>query len=622
MEEILNLQNKDEGKPSLSSPEVEQMSIEDAGKLSRPRTIAEHLVYERHPRFLARVHSLLISLSPFERLALYVFTATLSFSTLWLVISLSTQVSTSIPSYGGTLTEGAVGTPRFINPLLAISQTDQDISTLVYSGLMRVNRDGDVITDLAERYEVSDDGTQYIFHLKPYARFHDGKTVTAEDVEFTILLAQSPEIKSPRRADWEGVSVKTEDEHTIIFTLPHPYAPFLENMQLGILPKHLWENIPADEFPFHVLNTKPIGSGPYKIENISTNDAGTPLSYTLKAFSDFTLGRPYIQTITFRFFSNEQSLIDGFAAKRIDSFAGIAPERIPLDTRTDTRLVRAPSTRIFAVFFNQNHAPTLADSDVREALSAGIDRTDLVSAVLSGYGRPAFGPIPPSLLSSPLLPIISTTTTSASERARHLLELGNWKFSTPTSTSTPDEKSVWKKKDAILSFAISTADTPELVATANKVADTWRAAGIDVSVQVYPLTEFNTTVLRPRSYDAVLFGEVIGRSLDLFAFWHSSQRNDPGLNFSLYANSSVDKELASARAELNRSQREKLYTSFAETIANDNPAVFLYSPDFVYIVPSTVQNLSLGALTTPAERFLNVYEWYTDTERVWDVFAK
>lgn len=618
MDEILDLKQKEE---QAVAPVAEAAPIEQVNEVREPRTVTEHLLHERHPRPLARLQSTLLSFSPFERLVLYVLTAALSISTLAIVISLSSSVSTRIPSHGGSLSEGAIGTPRFVNPLLAVSQTDLDLTTLVYSGLMRPSENG-MAPDLASTYEVNEDGTEYTFHLKDNAVFHDGKPVTAADVEFTVMQAQNPDIKSPRRSDWEGVQVRTEGEHTVIFTLPHAYAPFLENTQLGILPKHLWENIPADEFPFHVLNTEPVGSGPYSIGDITTNDAGTPLTYTLESFKEYALGMPYISRIVFHFFSNEEALLDAFVRKTIDSFAGISPEHIPLDERSDVRLVRAPSTRIFAVFFNQNRAAVLADAAVREALSKGVERNNIVNSVLSGYGRPAFGPIPPGLLSPHLITSEKSTTTAPADLARSALEGGGWKWTEPTSTSTPDEKTLWKKKDATLSFALATADTPDLVATANAVADEWRAAGIDVSVQVYPLSEFNTTVLRPRSYDAVLFGEVVGRSLDLFAFWHSSQRNDPGLNLALYANSNADKSLASARTELNRVEREKMYATFVETVKEDNPAVFLYSPDFVYTVPATVQNLSLGALTSPSERFLNVHEWYTDTERVWDVFAK
>ncbi len=158
--------------------------------------------------------------------------------------------------------------------------------------------------------------------------------------------------------------------------------------------------------------------------------------------------------------------------------------------------------------------------------------------------------------------------------------------------------------------------------TAGEQCAAWNAAGIKTEVHVYPLTEFNQTILRPRAYDAILFGEVVGRSLDLFAFWHSSQRNDPGLNLALYTSSAADKALADARASSDSAARQEHLRAFLEEVAKDKPAVFLYAPEIAYILPSRLQGVELGTLTTPADRFLTIHTWYRDTERVWNIFSK
>lgn len=604
-----------------------------------------------HP--FRKLEDLLARFSPAERLALYIGTALLAGSTLALLAGVNSLASVVVPSKGGTLVEGAVGTPRFINPLLAISQTDQDLVLLTYSGLMRAMPDGRLVPDLAENYEVAEDGAVYRFYLRPDAVFHDGTPVTANDVLFTVLLAQNPDVKSPRRADWDGVVARALDERTIEFSLPHAYAPFLENTQLGILPKHLWESVPYDEFPFHQMNTRPVGSGPYKVESVETDAAGAALSYSLVSFDRFALGEPHLSEIVFKFFPNEEVLRTAFAAEEIDGFAGMSVTRVALEERSDTRLSEAPSTRLFGIFFNQNRSTVLADAGVREALDLAIDREQLIRDTLAGYGEPARGPIPPGLnpeavraSSSDEVALSETEddaeaaedTESESEQseasadeeasteeappalatgtqaARDALAEAGWTF---------DEVGQrWMKGETTLTFALATADTPELVATAEAVAAMWRAAGVDVGVQIYPLAEFNATVLRPRSYDAVLFGQVVGHTLDLFAFWHSSQRNDPGLNLALYASTRADRLLESARTETDKNERTALHDEFAGLVAEERPAIFLYAPEFLYVAPSNIQNVALGALTTASERFLNVHEWYTDTERVWDIFAK
>lgn len=583
----------------------------------KPRGLLPTFIDERRIRFFAALENSLLSFTSGERLILYVFTVLLAGSTLFLVANVNNMVSVTVPSRGGELVEGAVGSPRFVNPLLAISQIDQDLTALVYSGLMRASQNRDLVPDIASAYEISEDGTQYTFHIREDARFHDGTPVTAGDVAFTVQLAQNADIKSPRRADWDSVTVTTPDERTVVFSLPHAYAPFLENTQLGILPKHLWEGVSTEEFQFHALNTHPIGSGPYKISDIQFEDTGTPKSYTLSSFGEFALGEPYLAAIIFRFYSNENALIEAFAQGAVDSFAGISPKSEIPEQRTDSRLVQIPSTRIFGIFFNQSHAEVLTDVSVRRALSLAVDKRDLIDSILQGFAEEANSPIPPGLFAT------HVGTTSPVERpeeedrfaaAREALERGGWKFD--------EAEHAWTKDKQKLSISLSTADTAELAQTAERIAESWRTLGVEVNVQVYSLSEFNSTILRPRAYDAILFGEVVGRTLDLFAFWHSSQRNDPGLNLALYTNTRADKLLASAREETDRRKREELYRSFAEIVAEDVPAIFLYAPEFLYVVPERLQGVSVSALTTPSGRFLNAHEWYTDTERVWSVFTK
>ncbi|MEY4747165.1 MAG: hypothetical protein RLZZ416_214 [Candidatus Parcubacteria bacterium] len=610
----------------------------DSFSYTTPEKLSVKLTRRRAVPSLAALERLLRAFSPGERLALYLVSAVLGLSTFALLAGLNAAISTNVPARGGSLTEGEVGSVRFINPVLALSQADTDLASLVYSGLMRAMPDGSIAPDLAESYEISQDGTVYTFHLRPDATFHDGSRVTSADVIYTVQATQNIEIKSPRRADWDGVAAAAPDERTVVFTLPHPYAPFLENTTLGILPKSIWQSVQPEEFPFSPANTRPIGSGPFKVGNITTDSTGSITRYELTPFNHFTLGAPHLFHLYFLYYPNEDAMIAAWKSGAIDSMAGISPSNLSALARTDEQIVRATLPRVFGVFFNQSHAPVLADASVREALDAATDREVIVDSILGGYGSALSGPIPSGVTgfiaparAQPFLAAASSTMRikpdeKAIAAARAILERGGWEFS--EASSTKGSTGLWQKKQGkgkgaqTLSFTLSTADELELVATANALAESWRALGVDVDVRIYPISELNSSVIRPRAYDAILFGEVVGRTLDLFAFWHSSQRNDPGLNLAMYANSKADSLLIQARATKNRAEREKLYERFSEMVKSDTPAIFLYAPDFVYLVPDSLHGVSLGALTTPAERFLNAYQWYIYTERVWSVFAR
>ncbi len=590
------------------------------------------LVRFRHVSILTRLERLLARFSPAERLLLYFFSIALGLSVVVIFAGVNNVISVEVPARGGSFVEGQIGPARFINPVLAISDTDEDLTELIYSGLMRVRPDGSHIPDLAESLSVSEDGTKYTFTLRRNATFHDGTGVTASDVLHTISLAQNPDIKSPHRADWEGVTAASPDEYTVIFTLPHAYAPFIEDTTIGILPKHLWQNVETDSFQFSPLNIHPVGSGPYKVKKVHTDTTGAPTRYDLTPFNEFVLGGPYLAKLSFAFYPNQDALVRAFAMGQVDAVAGVSPSDLAAFTREDVSVMVAPLPRVFGIFYNQNHNAVLADAYVRQALEQSLDKQAIVNQALRGYGKVLDGPIPPGVLgvaqAAILMPsthpkVASSSTTVSPEMAQATLKKGAWSRSTTTGT--------WVKKipksattpasSQELKIKLATADEPELVATANLVAEQWRAIGVDVDVQIFPLSDLNNSVLRPRNYDAILFGEVVSRSGDLFAFWHSSQRNDPGLNLALYANSKADTILSKARTSTNKEERDMLYTQFVDIIKADRPAIFLYSPDFIYIVPTKIRDILLGALSSSAERYLNVYQWYSDTERLWNFFA-
>ncbi len=553
------------------------------------------------------------SLSPSERAVFFLLSAFLVGSTVYMLQTLNRLISVEVPARGGSLVEGVIGSPRFVNPLLAISDADRDLTELVYSGLLRALPDGSLIPDLAATYDISENGLVYMFTLKEEAEFQDGTPVTADDVLFTIQRAQDPALKSPKRANWDGVTVEKVGEREIRFTLRQPYAPFLENATMGILPQHIWKDADAEQFPFSQFNIEPVGSGPYRVDRLTRNSSGVPNSYELVPFKHFILGEPYIARITLRFYANESALISAYVSGEIDAVNSIAPEKVAGLTKRGGVVVNEPLPRVFGVFLNQNQAPIFADKVVRTALDVGVNKERIVAEVLSGYGSVIGGPIPPGILGEGES---HAPAPGSSERMSAMLEAAGWK----RGGDGVFEKTVRKKKER-LEFSIATSNVAELKAAGEILREEWSAGGAKVDLKVFEVGDLNQNVIRPRKYDALLFGEIVGRTPDLFAFWHSSQRNDPGLNIALYANIAADKFLEKARVSADRRDRLDAYEGFATEVAKDIPAVFTYTPDFIYILPPTVRGVRVGPITISSERFLNTHEWYIETDRVWNFFS-
>ncbi len=562
-----------------------------------------------------------------EKIIFYGLGLVLCSSTATLLWQINQSFMVEIPAHGGTLTEGVIGLPRFINPILAISDADRDLSALVYSGLLMATPAGTLVPNLAESYSISSDGLTYTFKLKPNLKFQDGAPLTADDVIFTIEKAQDPNIKSPKRPNWEGVTVQKVNDLEVKLILKQSYLPFLENTTLGILPKHLWNSVGSDEFQFSLLNTAPIGSGPYKLKNVERDASGIPLYYRLLAFDRYVFGEPFIKNLIVRFYQSNIALLTAYGNGNIESMTNISPQQAHVIKEKGGRIEQTPLPRVFGLFFNQNQAPVLANKEVRLALNTAVDKETLVKEVLDGEGVAIDEPIPPGLLQKNMASTTNVGYESDGARvaaAKKILETAGWKFNAGKNPSDGRagvyEKTI-KKVVTPLAFSISTSDAPELKAAAEMLKVMWGKIGANVEVKIFEIGELNQNVIRPRKYDTLLFGEIIGRDLDLYAFWHSSQRNDPGLNIALYTNTKVDKLMEDIRTTADLSERLMKYQAMETAIEADIPAVFLYSPDFLYAVPKNLQGFILGNTTIPAERFLNIEKWYLETEHVWKIFA-
>lgn len=560
---------------------------------------------------ISRLRGTIHSFTPFERLLFLILVCMALGSLSVLIWRANAAFMVEIPAQGGMIREGAIGTPRFINPLLAESDVDKDLSSLIFASLLDRSEDGTLSGELAASYSVSEDGKTYHFTLKPDLTFHDGTPLTSKDVVFTVKLAQDASIESPYRVDFAGVVATALSPREIEFTLPSPYTPFIENMTIGILPSHIWESAQPEEVPLSHFNIEPIGSGPYKIETINRDSSGIATGYELSSFKNYARGEAHIGTIDFTFFRNEPELIQALTDGTVNAASNLSPQLVSAFEGDGVHTVfHGALPRTFGVFFNYNRLPIFAKTEVRKALGLYIDRQAVIEAALSGYGvavsEPFYTP--------------DNEVAFDRERAELLLQNGGW------TKKDNHWVHITKEEESVLSFTISTADVPELVRAADEVARQWREFGAEVEIATFAPADLAQNVIRPRKFDALLFGLVVGRETDLYPFWHSSQRNDPGLNIAAYTNIDADHALEVLRDSLSESKRAEALTTFRTETEKDAPAAFLFAPELVYVLPADVQNVSLINVANPSDRFSTVSSWYVNTDTVWpfleDVFNR
>lgn len=505
----------------------------------------------------------------------------------------------TIKTQGGSFKEGIIGTPRFINPVLAQSQSDKDMTKLLFSSLIEQDEFGKNIFKLAESLEISEDKKSYILGLKKNLFFHDKKKITTDDLIFTIEKIQDPLIKSPLFNKWEGIKVEKLDSYTVKFSLSQEYSDFQNNLMIGILPKHLWDNIKSEEFIFNMLNSKPIGSGNYEIEKIDYKKSGVPKSYILKK-TDRSLA--YISEIKLFFYENENELANAFRSNEINSAYGLSANKQNRDLFDNEFEITGKLPRIFGLFFNQNKQLLLKDKNIRELISSAINKQELIDEVFTGYAYP---------INSPLANLIDRQNKEIKEYQKNI-EKDGW---------SKNENGIYQKGSGddvdILSIDLSTPNIAELTATSNFIKKSLKDYGIEINIRTFDEGNLHQKVIRPRDYEILLFGYMIEKNTDLYAFWHSSQKNDPGLNISLYSNSNVDKELEKLRKDKSNAD----LSIIEEEIVRDLPAIFLYSPAYTYILPKKIKG-EVISITEKQDRFSNIEEWYIKTRKVWNIFVK
>jgi len=344
-----------------------------------------------------------------EKIIFSVSLAVFCVSAIVLTIGLYYGVTKEAPSYGGSYTEGVVGQPRFINPIYGeTNDVDRTLIDLVYSGLMTYDKDGSLATDLAKSYSVSDDGKTYTFQLKDNLHWQDGVPLTTDDIIYTISIIQNSDYNSPLRANWLDVQVQKISGTALAFVLPSPYNSFLEICAVKIIPQHIWKNILPENFALSSYNLRPLGSGPYMISELNQNKTGFISSISLKTNPQYHGKKPYISTISFKFFENKNNLvtaaskktIDGFSLSSLDDNEALVEQSIKQGffgaKKYNVNSFTLP--RYFAVFFNTATGKLFSDVNLTQALSYGINKQELVSTISATTKTHVSG------VNSPILP--------------------------------------------------------------------------------------------------------------------------------------------------------------------------------------------------------------------------
>ncbi len=499
------------------------------------------------------------------------------------------------PAYGDILVEGSIGDASNLIPILAADNASHSISGLIFNGLVKYDRNVNVVGDLAESWDISREGLVITFHLRKGVKWHDGAPFTAEDVLYTYKVTIDPKTPTAYAEDFLKVKkAEVLDPYTFRVTYARPYAPALTSWGAAVLPRHLLEGKDITKSP---LKRHPIGTGPYRFKEWMTGQ-----KIVLTANPDYFEGRPYIDGYIMRIIPDMATMFLELRAKGIDRM-DLTPLQYTRQTenrffKKNFRKYRYLSFSYTYLGFNLKH-PIFRDKKARQAIAYAINKDDIVNGVLLGLGKAATGPFKPGTWA--YNPNVKQYSYDP-EKAKALLAQAGWK---------PNGSGILEKEGIPFAFEIIINQGNDVRRKSAEIIQRRLAEiGIEVKIRTIEWSAFLKEFINKRKFDATILGWTIPMDPDLYNVWHSSKTGQEELNFISYRNPEVDELLEKGRSTFDMKKRKGAYDRIQEILAEDQPYVFLYVPDAMPIFDRRIRGID----PAPIGIGYNLIKWYVPKE--------
>ncbi len=504
----------------------------------------------------------------------------------------SVPTSEMKPAYGDMMIRGSIGDASVLLPVLASDSASSEINSLIYNGLVKYDKNINLVGELAERWEISEDNLKIRFYLRKDVTWQDGTPFTSKDVEYTYRIYVDPKTPTAYATDFLRVKeFRIIDDHTVEVIYEKPYAPALASWGQSMLPSHLLEGKEITDSP---LKRNPVGTGPYRFKEWNTGE-----KTLLESYHNYFEGRPYIDQVLTRVIPDLATMFLELKASRLDQM-GLTP--MQYERQTNNQWFNEHFNKYKYLAFGYSYLGynlkdwKFQDKKVRQALTTAINRESIVQGVLLGLGDVANTPYKPDTYW--YNPHVKKFPYDP-EKAKKMLEEAGWRDT--------DGDGIIDKDGKPFEFTIITNHGNDMRKNAATIIQKdLKNVGIEVKIRVIEWAAFIKNFINKRNFEACLLGWGIGIDPSQIDIWNSKKTGESELNFITYQNPEVDRLLELGVSTYDKEERKKYYDEFQAIIAEDQPYTFLFVQYSLPIISSRFH----GIQPAPIGISYNFTEWY------------
>ncbi len=507
--------------------------------------------------------------------------------------------------YGGTVVVGTIGEmPNGMNALVSSDYDSSQHQNFVHlMTLIDFDENFKPRPYLAESWDFDESERTLTFRLRDDVYWHDGTPTSAYDVQFTFVKVTDPETAFPNAAFWThyvqgAAGVEVLDSLTVQFSVA-PHAEFLDPWRAtAIMPGHLLEDVPSAELRQHPFGTRcPVGNGPFVFES---HQADASWSFVRNpAFPEGLGGPAFLERYVYRVIPEMTTLLAELLTENIDFYPAISSDQAPQIEEVEALELRSFPFRQYDLVGWNARRPQLSDARVRQAITLGTDRAEIMQAIRGGYGEVANAGVPPFHWA--FYDGIRDSLQYNPERAEALLEEAGW---VDRDGDGVRESAEGDRLEISIKYNLGNQDREDI---AQIMQAQLQPLGIAVTPQVVEwgtlLNQINTPEIR--DFDGVVIGWVTEFRLDDHDLFHSEEVDQP-FGWSGTQNPELDRLIDTLQLVLEREDAVPLWREYQYRLVQEQPYTFLYHVDRLAGLNRRLRGVELDA----RGEWISIKDWW------------